>query len=171
MMGDKAIAKDTVKKAGVPIVPGSDGPVDSESEAVKVARKIGYPVIIKAVAGGGGRGMRIAHNDVSFAKEYHVARNEAEKAFGNGQVYIEKYIEKPWHIEFQILADSHGKVLHLGERALFGPAPSSEVDRRVPFSVPHAGPPEENGKSGGSCGGSGGLRERRNDRVPRRCQG
>ncbi len=116
MMGDKAVAKDTVKKAGVPTVPGSDGPVDKESEAVKIARKIGYPVIIKAVAGGGGRGMRIAHNDISFAKEYHVARNEAEKAFGNGSVYIEKYIEKPRHIEFQILADSHGKVVHLGER-------------------------------------------------------
>ncbi len=116
MMGDKAVAKDTVKKAGVPTVPGSDGPIDKESEAVKIARKIGYPVIIKAVAGGGGRGMRIAHNDISFAKEYHVARNEAEKAFGNGSVYIEKYIEKPRHIEFQILADSHGKVIHLGER-------------------------------------------------------
>ena len=116
MMGDKAVAKDTVRKAGVPTVPGSDGPVDSENEAVRTARKIGYPVIIKAVAGGGGRGMRIAHNDVSFAKEYHVARNEAEKAFGNGAVYIEKYIEKPRHIEFQILADSHGKVIHLGER-------------------------------------------------------
>ncbi|HEY3755226.1 MAG TPA: acetyl-CoA carboxylase biotin carboxylase subunit [Opitutaceae bacterium] len=116
MMGDKAVAKDTVRKAGVPIVPGSDGPVDSENEAVKVARSIGYPVIIKAVAGGGGRGMRIAHNDVSFAKEYHVARGEAEKAFGNGAVYIEKYIEKPRHIEFQILGDSHGKIIHLGER-------------------------------------------------------
>jgi acetyl-CoA carboxylase biotin carboxylase subunit len=116
MMGDKAVAKETVRKAGVPIVPGSDGPVESEADAVKVARKIGYPVIIKAVAGGGGRGMRIAHNDVSFAKEYHVARNEAEKAFGNGSVYIEKYIQNPRHIEFQILADSHGKVLHLGER-------------------------------------------------------
>jgi acetyl-CoA carboxylase, biotin carboxylase subunit len=116
IMGDKAIAKDTVRKAGVPTVPGSDGPVESETEAVKIARKIGYPVIIKAVAGGGGRGMRIAHNDVSFAKEYHVARNEAEKAFGNGAVYIERYIQSPRHIEFQILADSHGKVLHLGER-------------------------------------------------------
>jgi acetyl-CoA carboxylase biotin carboxylase subunit len=116
IMGDKAIAKDTVRKAGVPTVPGSDGPVESEADAVKVARKIGYPVIIKAVAGGGGRGMRIAHNDVSFAKEYHVARNEAEKAFGNGSVYIEKYIQNPRHIEFQILADSHGKILHLGER-------------------------------------------------------
>src|SRR6202008_4370779 len=99
------------------IVPGSDGPVETETEAVKLARKIGYPVIIKAVAGGGGRGMRIAHNDVSFAKEYHVARGEAEKAFGNGAVYIEKYIEKPRHIEFQILGDSQGTVLHLCELA------------------------------------------------------
>jgi acetyl-CoA carboxylase biotin carboxylase subunit len=115
-MGDKAVAKETVSKVGVPIVPGSDGPIDNENEAIKLARKIGYPVIIKAVAGGGGRGMRIAHNDISFAKEFHVARNEAEKAFGNGSVYIEKYIDKPRHIEFQILADSHGKVLHLGER-------------------------------------------------------
>jgi acetyl-CoA carboxylase biotin carboxylase subunit len=116
MMGDKAIAKETVRKVGVPIVPGSDGPVDTESEAIKVARKIGYPVIIKAVGGGGGRGMRIAHNDVSFAKEFHVARGEAEKAFGNGNVYIERYIERPRHIEFQILADAHGHIVHLGER-------------------------------------------------------
>lgn len=116
MMGDKSVAKDTVRKAGVPLVPGSDGPVTSENEAVKIARKIGYPVIIKAVAGGGGRGMRIAHNDISVAKEYHVASNEAEKAFGNGAVYIEHYVEKPRHIEFQILGDSHGKIIHLGER-------------------------------------------------------
>ncbi len=116
MMGDKSVAKDTVKKAKVPTVPGSDGPVTSETEAIKLARRFGYPVIIKAVAGGGGRGMRIAHNDVSLAKEFNVARNEAEKAFGNGSVYLEKYIEKPRHIEFQILADSHGKTLHLGER-------------------------------------------------------
>jgi acetyl-CoA carboxylase biotin carboxylase subunit len=116
IMGDKAIARQTVRKVGVPTVPGSDGPVDSESEATKVARKIGYPIIIKAVAGGGGRGMRIAHNDVSFAKEYHVARAEAEKAFNNASVYIEKYIQNPRHIEFQILADGHGNVVHLGER-------------------------------------------------------
>ena len=116
MMGDKAVAKETVRKAHVITVPGSDGPVENEAEAVKTARSIGYPVIIKAVAGGGGRGMRIAHNDVSFAKEFHVARNEAEKAFGDGRVYIEKYIERPRHIEFQILADSHGKTIHLGER-------------------------------------------------------
>ncbi|AKC81598.1 acetyl-CoA carboxylase [Verrucomicrobia bacterium IMCC26134] len=116
MMGDKSVAKDTVRKAKVITVPGSDGPLSNENEAIKIARKIGYPVIIKAVAGGGGRGMRIAHNDVSLAKEFNVAKNEAEKAFGNGSVYLEKYIEKPRHIEFQILADSHGKTLHLGER-------------------------------------------------------
>ncbi len=116
IMGDKAVARETVRKAGVSIVPGSEGPVEAEGEAVKVARKIGYPIIVKAVSGGGGRGMRIAHNDVSFAKEYHTARTEAEKAFGDSSVYIEKYIQNPRHIEFQILADSHGKVLHLGER-------------------------------------------------------
>ena len=115
-MGDKAVAKETVKKAGVPVVPGSDGPVANETDAIKLARKIGYPVIIKAVSGGGGRGMRIAHNDVSFAKELHVAKNEAEKAFGDSSVYIEKYIQKPRHIEFQILADEHGNIVHLGER-------------------------------------------------------
>jgi acetyl-CoA carboxylase, biotin carboxylase subunit len=116
IMGDKAIAKDTVKKAGVPTVPGSDGPIESEVQAVKLARTIGYPVIIKAVAGGGGRGMRIAHNDVSLAKEFFVAKNEAEKAFGNGALYLEKYIERPRHIEFQILGDKFGKIIHLGER-------------------------------------------------------
>jgi acetyl-CoA carboxylase biotin carboxylase subunit len=116
IMGDKAVARETVHKAGVPTVPGSDGPVESEAAAVKIARKVGYPIIIKAVAGGGGRGMRIAHNDVSFAKEYHIAQAEAEKAFGDGSVYIEKYVQNPRHIEFQILADSHGKVIHLGER-------------------------------------------------------
>jgi acetyl-CoA carboxylase biotin carboxylase subunit len=116
IMGDKAVARETVAKAGVPTVPGSDGPVETEAAAMKAARAIGYPVIIKAVAGGGGRGMRIAHNDVSFAKEFHVARTEAEKAFGNGSVYLEKYIDQPRHIEFQILGDSHGKIIHLGER-------------------------------------------------------
>jgi acetyl-CoA carboxylase biotin carboxylase subunit len=116
IMGDKAVAKQTVRKVGVPTVPGSEGPVDSESEATKIARKIGYPIIIKAVAGGGGRGMRIAHNDVSFAKEYHIARAEAEKTFNNASVYIERYIQNPRHIEFQILADGHGNIVHLGER-------------------------------------------------------
>jgi len=115
-MGDKAIARETVAKAGVPIIPGSDGPIENEKEAIKVAQKIGFPVIIKAVAGGGGRGMRIAHNAVSFAKEFQSARLEATKAFGNGSLYVEKYLENPRHIEFQVLADKHGNAIHLGER-------------------------------------------------------
>ncbi len=116
MMGDKAIGRETVKKVRVPIIPGSDGPVENEKEALKIAKKIGFPVIIKAVAGGGGRGMRLAHNSITFAREFVSASNEAEKAFGNGAVYIEKFIEHPRHIEFQILADRFGKIVHLGER-------------------------------------------------------
>lgn len=115
-MGDKAVAKETVKKAGVPTIPGSEGPVTSETEALQVAKRIGYPVIIKAVAGGGGKGMRLAHNDAAFVKELSAAQNEAGKAFGNSSVYIEKYIQNPRHIEFQVLADKHGKTIHLGER-------------------------------------------------------
>jgi len=116
LMGDKSKAKEAARKAKVPIVPGSDGPVENERDAVAIAQKIGFPVIIKAVAGGGGKGMRLAHNAMSCAREFDIARHEAEKAFGNGAVYIEKFIEDPRHIEFQILADQHGKVLHLGER-------------------------------------------------------
>ncbi|MDZ4815256.1 MAG: acetyl-CoA carboxylase biotin carboxylase subunit [Verrucomicrobiota bacterium] len=115
-MGDKAVARETAKKAGIPTTPGSDGIIETEQEALKVAKKIGYPVMIKAVAGGGGRGMRAAHNDVSLVKSFHTARNEAEKCFNNSSVYIEKLIENPHHIEFQILADKKGKVVHLGER-------------------------------------------------------
>jgi acetyl-CoA carboxylase biotin carboxylase subunit len=116
LMGDKNSARDCARNAGVPISPGSDGTVDSEAEAVKIARKIGYPVMIKAVAGGGGRGMRIASNEGSLVQGYHAARMEAEKAFGNGAVYIEKFIVNPHHIEFQVFGDEHGRVVHLGER-------------------------------------------------------
>lgn len=115
-MGDKALAIETVKKAGVPTVPGSEGVVDSAKEALKAAEAIRYPVLIKAVAGGGGKGMRVAHNAVTFAKEYDLARAEAGKAFGNSSVYLEKLVENPRHIEFQILADKNGKTIHLGER-------------------------------------------------------
>src|ERR1700712_367448 len=115
-MGDKNTARATARKAGVPVTPGSDGIVETEQEALKVAKKIGYPVMIKAVAGGGGKGMRPAHNDVSLVQGFHGARMEAEKAFGNDGVYIEKLIENPHHIEFQIMGDSHGDVVHLGER-------------------------------------------------------
>ena len=115
-MEDKAVSRNLAKKAGVPTPPGSEGIVQSESEAITIAKKIGYPVMIKAVAGGGGRGMRVAHNDVSLVKGFHTARTEAEKAFGNAGVYIEKFIENPHHIEFQILADTRGNIIHLGER-------------------------------------------------------
>ncbi len=116
MMGDKAEAREAAKRAGAPVIPGSEGALLDEIEASKVAQKIGFPVIIKAVAGGGGKGMRLAHNAISFSKEFTAARGEAEKAFGNGAVYVEKFIENPRHIEFQILADEHGNVIHLGER-------------------------------------------------------
>ncbi len=115
-MGDKVAARETMKKAGVPVVPGSDGPVADEQEALKIARKIGYPIIVKAAGGGGGRGMRVAHNDPALVKGFHTARTEAERAFNNPSVYVEKYIENPHHIEFQILADAKGNVVHLGER-------------------------------------------------------
>ena len=113
---DKQVSRTLAKKAGVPTPPGSDGLVENEQEALVVAKKIGYPVMIKAVAGGGGRGMRIAHNDISMIKGYHTSRTEAEKSFSNSGVYIEKYIENPHHIEFQILGDNRGNIIHLGER-------------------------------------------------------
>src|SRR2546422_8518569 len=113
---NKAVSRALAKKAGVPVPPGSDGPIENEQDALATAKRIGYPVMIKAVAGGGGRGMRAAHNDVSLVKGYHTARTEAEKAFGNSGVYIEKYIENPHHVEFQILADQKGHIIHLGER-------------------------------------------------------
>jgi acetyl-CoA carboxylase biotin carboxylase subunit len=115
-MGDKNEARQTAKKAGVPITPGSDGTVATEAEALRIAQRIGYPVMIKAVAGGGGRGMRPAHNDASLVQGYHAARSEAEKAFGSSEVYIEKLIENPHHVEIQVIADTRGKVLTLGER-------------------------------------------------------
>ena len=115
-MGDKAEAKRTMKEAGVPVVVGSDGVVKTAEEAQVIAREIGYPVIIKAAAGGGGRGMRIAHTDASLTNGFMTARSEAESAFGNPDVYVEKYEENPRHIEIQILGDEHGNVIHLGER-------------------------------------------------------
>lgn len=115
-MEDKAVSRALAKKANVPTPPGSEGTVENEQDALAVAKRIGYPVMIKAVAGGGGRGMRVAHNDISLVKGFYTARTEAEKAFGNSGVYIEKYIENPHHIEFQILGDNKGNIIHLGER-------------------------------------------------------
>jgi acetyl-CoA carboxylase biotin carboxylase subunit len=116
LMADKARARRVMRKAGVPILPGSDGPIESEDKALKIAKDIGYPVIIKATAGGGGRGMRVVRNGGELPHAFKTAQREAEAAFGVGDVYIEKYVESPRHIEFQILGDQHGSVVHLGER-------------------------------------------------------
>jgi acetyl-CoA carboxylase biotin carboxylase subunit len=116
MMGDKITAKQAAKDAGIPCVPGSDGGVANEEEARKVAKKFGYPVLIKASSGGGGRGMKLARSADEIGEAFATARAEAKAAFGDDTVYIEKYLEKPRHIEIQVVADSHGNVIHLGER-------------------------------------------------------
>jgi acetyl-CoA carboxylase, biotin carboxylase subunit len=116
MMGEKSTARQTMKKARVPILPGSDGVIADEKEALEWAKEVGYPVILKAVAGGGGRGMRICRNAEELPTMYQQASTEAANAFGNGDMYMEKFIERPRHIEFQVLADEHGNVMSLGER-------------------------------------------------------
>ncbi len=116
LMGDKIRAKETVMKAGIPVIPGSRGMVGSEKEAIEVAKEIGYPLIIKAAAGGGGRGMRVVEKEEDLVNFFPIAQAEALAAFGNGKVYIEKYFLEPRHIEVQILADEEGKTLYLGER-------------------------------------------------------
>ncbi len=115
-VGDKSEAKKAAKACGIPCVEGSDGPLSGDDEALKVAHRVGYPVLIKAVSGGGGRGMRVAHNDIALVTNLATARSEAESAFGDANVYLEKYIENPRHVEFQILGDRKGNVIHLGER-------------------------------------------------------
>jgi len=146
-MGDKAVAKKTMSKAGVPVVPGSEGIVKTPDEAQRIASEIGYPVIIKASAGGGGRGMRIAHTDASLTTGFLTARSEAESAFGNPDVYIEKYVENPRHVEIQILGDEKGNVIHLGERdcsiqrrhqKLVEETPSPAVDDAIRSAIGNA---------------------------------
>ncbi len=116
LMGDKIAAKQAVKELGIPTVPGSDGAVGSDADAARIARDIGYPVLIKASAGGGGRGMKVAHKEADLSLALSTARAEAKSAFGNDAVYLEKYLQKPRHIEVQVLADALGNVIHLGER-------------------------------------------------------
>jgi acetyl-CoA carboxylase, biotin carboxylase subunit len=140
LMGDKALARKTVQSAGVPTLPGSPGILESVDEALELARKIGYPVILKATAGGGGRGMRMTSDERELAHLYETARNEAEKAFGNPGLYLEKYLVSPRHIEFQIFGDAHGNIRDLGEREcsiqrrhqkLLEEAPSCALDDRL----------------------------------------
>ncbi len=116
VMGDKAAARNAMSKVGVPIIPGTPGGVEDPEEALAFARDIGFPVIIKAAAGGGGKGMRVATEPDDFIRSFQLARSEALSAFGNGEVYVEKYLARPRHIEFQIMGDRHGNVVHLGER-------------------------------------------------------
>jgi acetyl-CoA carboxylase biotin carboxylase subunit len=116
VMGDKATARNAMMRVGVPIIPGTPGPVEDADEALEFAREIGFPVIIKAAAGGGGKGMRVAAEPEDFTRSFQLARSEALSAFGSGDVYVEKYLERPRHIEFQILGDRYGNVIHLGER-------------------------------------------------------
>ncbi|MCM8799561.1 MAG: acetyl-CoA carboxylase biotin carboxylase subunit [Candidatus Omnitrophica bacterium] len=139
-MGDKINARQLMQKAGLPFIPGSVSVVKNKDEALKTAKRIGYPVIIKAVGGGGGKGMRICHNDISLISNLMIAQQEAEVNFGNPAVYIEKYIEKAHHIEIQILADRYGHVVYLGERdcsiqrkhqKLLEESPSSRVDSKL----------------------------------------
>ncbi|MBI1871356.1 MAG: acetyl-CoA carboxylase biotin carboxylase subunit [Chlamydiae bacterium] len=116
LMGDKIQAKSSVKHVSVPTIPGSEGAIKDRNEALQISKKMGYPVIIKAAMGGGGRGMRIAHNDVSLASAFMTAKAEAEAVFDSAEVYIEKYLESPRHVEIQIMADQHGNYVYLGER-------------------------------------------------------
>jgi acetyl-CoA carboxylase biotin carboxylase subunit len=116
LMGDKIEAKRTAKRLGIPVVPGSDGPLSSDTETMSVARAIGFPVLIKAAAGGGGRGMKVAHRPEELANALAIARAESKAAFGEDAVYIEKYLARPRHIEIQVLGDGAGRVIHLGER-------------------------------------------------------
>ncbi len=139
-MGDKAEAKKFMEEAGVPVIPGSKGTVENEEEALRVAKKIGYPVFVKAVAGGGGRGMRLANNDLELKTGFVMAQSESQVTFGDNRLYVEKAIENPRHIEIQLLADSSGNVIHLGEREcsiqrrhqkLVEEAPSPAVDQKL----------------------------------------
>jgi acetyl-CoA carboxylase biotin carboxylase subunit len=140
LMGDKVQARESMRKIGVPLTPGGKGVVKNQQDALHIAKKIKYPVIIKAAAGGGGKGMRVCHNDVTLTSSFAMAQKEAEMNFGNGAVYIEKYISDPRHIEFQMLADHYGNVIHLGERdcsiqrrhqKLLEESPSTAVDHRL----------------------------------------
>ncbi len=144
MMGDKIAAKDAVKEAGIPVVPGSDGGVENVKDALKVAKEIGYPVLVKAAAGGGGRGMKVALTEGELENAFKTARTEAKAAFGDDAVYIEKYLGKPRHIEVQVIADAHGNVVHLGERdcslqrrhqKVFEEAPSPAINASTRASI------------------------------------
>ncbi len=147
MMGDKSMARKIAQEAGVPVIPGSEGILDSADEALKVAEELGFPVILKAAAGGGGKGMRVVHNPAELATAFRMAQREAANAFGVPEIYLEKYLERPRHIEFQILADEHGNMVHLGEREcsiqrrhqkIIEEAPSTRLDQNMRIKMGEA---------------------------------
>ena len=162
MMGDKITAKQTVKELGIPTVPGSDGEV-SDGDAAKMAQDIGYPVLIKATAGGGGRGMKVAKNAGELSLALSTARNEAKAAFGNDTVYMEKYLQKPRHIEIQILADAHGHVVHLGERDC---SCSAAIRKWEEAGSPPSMPRNATRSAACTCAHQAGLSGRRHHRIP-----
>ena len=140
LLGDKIAAKDVMRKAGIPIIPGSTTAIQDKDDALRTARRVGYPVIVKAAAGGGGRGMRVCHNDVRLVSALMVCQSEAEASFGNRDVFVEKYIKEPRHVEFQVLGDTAGHLIHLGERdctiqrnhqKLIEESPSPSVDSKL----------------------------------------
>ncbi|MBN1057937.1 acetyl-CoA carboxylase biotin carboxylase subunit [Clostridium botulinum] len=135
LMGDKARAREIMKKANVPVVPGYEGEIENETHALGIAKKIGYPIMIKAAAGGGGKGIRIARSDEEFLKGYKTAKSESKACFGDDRLYIEKFIEKPRHIEFQILADEYGNVVHLGERECSLQRKNQKVLEEAPSNI------------------------------------
>ncbi len=135
LVGNKARAKETAREAGIPVIPGSKSIIETEAAALDEARRLKYPVLVKAAAGGGGRGMRVAHNDVSLVNAFLSARAEAEAAFGDSSVYLEKLIEKPRHVEVQVLADAHGNFVHLGERDCSLQRRHQKVLEEAPSSV------------------------------------
>ena len=135
LLGNKSKAKETMKKAGVPVVPGSDGLIQSKKQAIEIAKQIKYPVILKASAGGGGRGIRIAYNEDELKKEYDIVKQEAKVSFNDDSIYIEKYIENPRHTEIQILADEHGNCIHVGERDCSVQRRNQKVLEETPSSV------------------------------------
>ena len=147
LMGDKIAAKRTAKKLGIPVVPGSEGGITSDTEALAIGREIGFPVLVKAAAGGGGRGMKVAHSEEELSEALATARGEAKAAFGDDAVYLEKYLEKPRHIEIQVLADGKGNAIHLGERDCSLQRRHQKVWEESPSPALNAGARDEIGET------------------------
>ncbi len=166
IMGDKITAKETAKALGIPVVPGSEGGVPDYENAIGVAEGIGFPVIIKATAGGGGRGMKVAKNASELEIAFRTARSEAKAAFGNDEVYIEKYLQKPRHIEIQVFGDGKGNAVHLGERDCCLAAPPPEGVRRSPRPGHHPGTARQDRQNLCRSGGQDQLHRRGHGRVP-----